>query len=179
MAVDHLEEDFRFATCVQVAAYSPEELCYKPHLSGFNLSQLLDQLDGYEIASCAAGRRVQVLIQAPGGTALCIANHMTLHDTNVELIIHLTTSYDKNLIDRLRAIPQVIEVFHDLTMTAPLVRFYSGCVVLADEEQAWPFNLAEEDPELLLVHDPKRQCDTTMVGHHFMNSDIWVKRRGN
>lgn len=181
MLVEYLEEDFRFATGGQVAAYSSEELRYKPHINGFDLSQLFDQLDGHIIASRAAGRRFQVLIQAPGGTALCIAEHMTPHETEndffLEFAVHLTNHYDQHTFLKLHEMPHVTSVFHDLSVTELPPGYYAkGCIVLADAGQDRPRNLMRDGPELLIVHDPEQSLGPGPGCNHFMGSNIWVKR---
>ena len=94
---------------------------------------MLDQLDGHLIASRALGRRPQVSLQAPGGTALCVAQHMTPHEnehelTN-ELFVYLTDYHNPTTISRLQTVPHVVQVLCD--DEDDFANFYnSRCVVL-------------------------------------------------
>jgi len=176
--VEYLEEDFRFATKRQVAAYSIKELTYRPHINGFDLSQMFDQLDGHLIASRASGRRSQALVQAPGGTALCTARHMTPHENDFahELVIHVTDHYDSNTIAQLQGMPHVTEVFYDLATPKALSPYYRDCVLMLDQHEGWPCELAMDGPELLLIYDPDDQRESNHPGfEYFMNSNMRVR----
>lgn len=171
--VEYLEEDFRFATKEQVNAYPPEDLYYKPHLHGFNLAQLLDQIDGYVIKHCTANHPVRLFVQAPGGTALCIANHLASYALPISLTLHLTSSYNEILLKHLSAMTGVT-VLEDLPSQPDALSFFSYCVVLADVDYDWPAGLFQKHSGFLLVFDPERQLSSETNGRYFMNSAIWV-----
>lgn len=178
MTVNYLEEDFRFATKPQVQSYSAEDLKRFPHIDGFNLTQLLDQIDGQVLSSKAEGRRFQALIEAPGGTALCLAHHLKTYENLKlcpELEIYLTDNFDDVLISQLRQLPIVKEVTTDYLSKVPRGRY----VIIADKvPRSSPVALDLNDPRCLICYDPDRQLVDPAGGRYFMNSNVWV-RRGN
>jgi len=177
LLVDYLEEDFRFATKSQVAAYSADELQRKPHIHGYDLAQLLDQLDGRVFSSRVVGKRLSALIQAPGGTALCIAKHMIQPGGSIrsyfypDLTFHLTSHFDNTLISQLQGMTGVSEVLYDLGRGEYPSKFSYGCVVLSDlgagtvDYTSWPD---------VIAYDPGRSCKDKAGGGYFMNSSIWT-----
>lgn len=184
----HLEEDFRFATPVEVANYSPADLVWKPHLAGFEFSQLLDQLNGQVIASNQAGRLFRGLVKAPGGTALWLAKHLSSNDCENELLITTEPECsDPLLLSELRTLENVVDATED---AGDLQRFehYDSidCSVLACRVGLLnQFRLIESHPRLrrkpIIAFDPDHVLafEAKDRGRYFMNSAIWVCDNGN
>jgi len=174
LTVKHLEEDFRFATKPQVQSYSSEELQRFPHIDGFNLTQLLDQIDGQVLSSQREGRSFQALIEAPGGTALCLAKHLKTYE-NLEIEIYLTDYYDSALLVQLREVPNVKTVTTSYLGQVPAGRY----VIIADKvPRSSPIALDLGDARGFICYDPDRKLNDPAGGKYFMNSNVWV-RRGN
>lgn len=182
MLIEYLEEDFRFATKSQVAAYLVDELRFKPHMSGYDLSQMLDQIDGRVLASGEAGKSLLAAIQAPGGTALCLAKHLMPEGCSngfpPELILYVTEFFDDSLIAELRVMPHVREVLcgrDPRPFPTSLYDCPGCCVVLADEHSEWPRDLTVDKPCSVIDYDPEKKLSLN-EGEYFMNSNIWVNR---
>lgn len=170
----HLEEDFRFATKPQVQSYSSEDLKRFPHIDGFNLTQLLDQIDGQVLSSQKESRGFQALIEATGGTALCLAQHLSSHE-NLEIEIYLTDYYDSALLVQLRKVPNVKTVSTSYLGQVPDGRY----VIIADKvPRSSPLALDLGNARGFICYDPDRKLDDPAGGKYFMNSNVWV-RRGN
>lgn len=176
----HIEEDFRFATAVEVANYPSADLTWKPHMCGFQLSQLFDQVDGQVISKKHAGHKFQGLIRAPGGTALWLAKHLSANDNENELlIITEATCTDSLLLAELNALENVIVATTDeLEVLSHLDDYSINCSVLACREGlAEQYQTVKDCPQLrrkaIIAYDPNRQL-TQKGGRYFMHSDTWV-----
>lgn len=174
MTVKHLEEDFRFATKSQVQSYSAEDLKRFPHLSGFDFTQLIDQIIGQILSSHEEGRRFQALVEAPGGTALLLAQHLSTYE-NLEIEIYLTGYYDSALLVQLRKVPNVKTVSTSYLGQVPDDR----CVIIADKvPRSSPVALDLGNARGFICYDPDRNLVDPVGGSYFMGSNVWV-RRGN
>lgn len=177
----YIEEDFRFATQVQVANYSPAELLEKPHLCGFEFSQLLDQIDGQVISSNQAGRCFRGFIRAPGGTALWLAKHLSANELKTELIMSVESESSDNLIlNELNEIPNVVDAFQDAgDYFRTEYAVSTDCSVLACRVGLLDWmELIETNRWLsrkpIIAYDPSRLFAKRERGHYFMGSSIWV-----
>jgi hypothetical protein len=178
----HIEEDFRYVTFDEVAGYSPAELIWKPHLIGFEFSQLLDQLDGQVISSSQAGRRFRGLVKAPGGTALWLAKHLCANEAQNELLInteHACTT--PLLLAELRNLENVVAASEDDGDMQQFDRHSIDCVVLACRVGLLDqFRLINNHPRLcrkpIIAYDPDRELAVAAKarGRYFMNSATWV-----
>lgn len=184
----HIEEDFRFATFVEVANYSTADLVWKPHMVGFEFSQLLDQLDGQVIASNQAGRLFRGLLKAPGGTALWLAKHLSSHDCENELLITTEPECsDPLLLSELCNLENVVDATEDAGDLQRFEQYDSiDCSVLACRVGLLDqFRLIESNPRLrrkpIIAYDPERALASEAKGRgrYFMNSAIWVCDNGN
>lgn len=176
----NIEEDFRFATQVEVQHYSTAELTWKPHMCGFEFSQLLDQLDGQLISSHEAGRKFHGLMWAPGGTALQVARH--LNDNGIEntLSIIVNSKYvDSLLLAELTGLNNVTVVATDDASVLNFLDYYPincnllFCITgLTDKYQ-----IASSYPQLrgntTIAYDPDRQL-RQKGGRYFMASSTFV-----
>jgi len=177
----HIEEDFRFATATEVLNYPIADLIWKPHMWGFELSQLLDQVDGQVISRNKAGHKFQGLVRAPGGTALCLAKHLSANESENELLIitevECTTSL---LLAELNELDNVIVATTDASEVLPHLDNYSvNCSILACYEGlADQYRSVKDCPQLrrkaIIAYDPDSQL-IQEGGRYFMNSATWVR----
>ena len=176
----YIEEDFRFATKVEVENYSSADLIRKPHLCGFEFSQLLDQIDGQVIACNNAGRRFTGFIRAPGGTASWLAKHLSTNEFDTELIMSIELgSFDELSMKELHGISNVIAALPSCSDN--LITEYAAtidCSILACLSGVLDWvGLIERDRWLrqkpAIVYDPNRLRIGHKQGHYFMSSSIW------
>ena len=165
MTAAFLEEDFRFVTKPQVQSYSSEDLKRFPHIDGFNLTQLLDQIDGQVLSSQKEGRLFQALIEAPGGTALCLANHLKTYE-NLEIELYLTLAADAALVSQL----EKIRIVKSVTMGVISSGFPKDRYVILTNRAVNASN-----PLGLICYDPEKQLASSDDGKYFMNSNVWVR----
>lgn len=169
----YIEEDFRLATATQVRHYDPAELHVKPHLPGFALTQLLDQLNGHVLAT----PRPRFWVRAPGGTAFWLTRHL---GTRAAVQLWLSPAqvgpHTRHL---LVDCDSVVE--SDLEPGAADCCDVT-CVVLAclvPELGTW-YTRCRKHPVLgsrpILAYDPTRQLRGRPEGEYFLNSSIWVTR---
>lgn len=177
----YIEEDFRFATAAEVLNYSPAERIRKPHMCGYEFSQLLDQLDGQVISKHEAGCKFQGLVRAPGGTALWLAKHLSGHDCENELLIITEPAFtDELLLDELNELENVIvTTTGDVELLFNLDDYAINCNVIACYTGLMEqYQLVEDCPQLrrkaTIAYDPDRQL-VHKGGRYFMHSAIWVR----
>lgn len=182
----HIEEDFRFTTQVEVDHYSPAELVRKPHICGFEFSQLLDQIDGRVTSSNQAGRCFRGFVRAPGGTALWLAKHLSANDFSNELLISVElASSDRLLLNELNELPNVVDAFQDSgdcikdEYADSIDEIILACRAgLSD----WFENIKSNSRlgrKPIVAYDPGRWLSEQGGGHYFMNSTVWVSLNGN
>jgi hypothetical protein len=179
----HIEEDFRYATFAQVANYPPADLIWKPHLPGFEFSQLLDQLNGQVISNCQSSNCFRGLIKAPGGTALWLAKHLSANEIKNELLINTEPECTSPLLlAELRNLGNVVDASEDDGDLQQFDRYSIDCIVLACRvgllEQ---FRLFDNHPRLscipIIAYDPDRELGRKAVhrqGRYFMYASTWV-----
>jgi len=178
MNITHIEEDFRFATKVEVEAYDRSDLCEKPHIPGHHFSQLLDQVAGFcNVRGCS-----RALCVSTGGTALWIANSMRSYDCENEIVLYLedetVNSKTKFALDDLPNIADCVEgstevCVQDIALADFLIL---ACRTGLDE---WLKYVASE-PLLKrlpkVVYDPLKLLSNfnSFEGKYFMGSHVWV-----
>jgi len=182
----HIEEDFRFATSDEVNHYTPEDLIRKPHICGFEFSQLLDQIDGQLIKVTKTGRTFRAFLRAPGGTALWIAKHIKSSERQTELVIAVEAEFsDDQLLTELNEMPGVIAycqydgncLINDDAVTA-------NCSVLAcsKHEAGW-LSILQTHRWLrrvpVIALDPRKKHSHRKDGDYFMGSSVWVALWGS
>lgn len=176
----HIEEDFRFTTRAEVQHYFPADLIWKPHLCGFEFSQLLDQIDGRVISSHESGHKFQGLVWAPGGTALWLAKHLNENEIENELLVIAEARYaDHLLLNELKALENVIAVTTtDSEVLNHLDDYSIDCSILCcSAELLSNYQLIRHYPQLkhnsVIAYDSDRQL-SQKGGRYFMNSGTWV-----
>lgn len=180
--VKHIEEDFRFATAIQVQHYTPAELLRKPHMSGYDLTQLLDQIDEEIRKTHAAGHTFQAFLRAPGGTALCIAEHVKAVDRLNELVISVEAEHcDDMVMGDLLDMSHVLDAITDPDVFECLERGYSystwyNILACSEDVVSW-FNATQQHEwfknKSCLIYDPERKLADIKQEHtYFMGSAI-------
>lgn len=179
MIEDCIEEDFRFATKEQVRSYSPNERIWKPHMSGFQLSHLLDAIATYMQKSDSSGR---VFVQGPGGTVLWVVKHLQQYSKFqfARAFVDPTYSDDKFL--------RTIGLFSNVSVTLSNVvteaennRDRLDCWVISSLPRLlWWEHLTCTDllfaGSSLIVFDPRRDLKCLgQGGKYLMNTQVWVK----
>lgn len=176
----YIEEDFRFTPRVEVRHYTPAELIRKPHLCGFEFSQLLDQLDGQVISSHKAGQKFQGLVWAPGGTALWLAKHLNENEIENELLVIVEPECaDHLLLAELEALENVIvtttaesEVLNRLdgySINCNILACYTGLVRKYQSVENYP----QLRRNVTIAYDVDKQLSQE-GGRYFMHSGTWV-----
>lgn len=181
MGYSYIEEDFRYATAPQVDSYTAEDRCFKPHMPGFALAQLLDQMNGQRLTR--EPQPCTFYIRTTGGTALWLARHWQTLPTPPELLLSIeASSYTRVLSRQLADIPAVrrAEVTDQLPNAADGRNITATVLAESDNLEAW-YRQVESHPVLrfrpLLVYDRHRRLRMVKSGEYFMNSSIWVTRR--
>ena len=176
-------EDFRFTTVAEVEHYSPADLIRKPHMSGFEFSQLLDQLDGQVISNNQTKNFSRFLVSAPGGTALWLSKHLSTHEFQNELLITTDNEFsDQLLLSELEELENVSFAAADVNDLQQFDDLSIDCVVLGCKANLIErFNLVQSTPRLkrkpIIAYDPNRLLANESKGssRYFMNSSIWVR----
>lgn len=172
--INMIEEDFRFATQPQIDSYQPHEFLKKPHLNGYSLIQLLDQVD--ERVLRHDGNVVRLFVVAPAGTALCFAKHFESGPKQVQISFLLEAPYYNltSLFD-LKLYPHVLEM-HAWSEES----IGADCVVVATVSN--PREVYESLATTWcglkvpsVVFDPDRQLADVENGRYFLNSSIWTR----
>lgn len=169
---DLIEEDFRFATQAQVDQYTEHDLLRRPHIAGYELTQLLDQLD--ERLLQHDGKRFTLFVMATAGTALCLARHFVSSQKAVSLFLSLVRPWDESSLAEFRTIPHVVLVDPDSSFVLE-----ADCIALAarnDPMSAYDF--WKRHPRIqtkpYVVFDPYRSFAAVQSGRYFLNSTIWT-----
>jgi len=181
MLSDYIEEDFRFATSLQIRHYTPTELVFKPHCNGYALSQLIDQIDGQVLRHCP--QSTIFYLRAPGGTALWLARHLHVFASKFELFLSIEPQHcTEQVLIELQSIPNVRQAIAESAPSNNNDLQEIDCVILANSVDllAW-VNWVQTRTDLrratMLGYDPQRQLQPTKAGYYFMNSSIWVDNR--
>jgi len=176
----YIEEDFRYATVAEVENYTPEELVWKPHMCGFEFGQLLDQINEKIITRLVEGRKFQILLRAPGGTALWIAKHLL--GRGIDILVITETEYTTPLsMKGLRSLPNVCDAMTADRASREYEDFATDCIVLAYKDTLpGRFIPSTRTPHTrwasLIAYDPHRDLTRYAgLGHYFMNSSVWVR----
>lgn len=174
---EYIEEDFRFVTPVEAAHYNDEDLRLKPHMDGHQLAQVLDQLDGMNIA---LGQELKPFIVAPSGTALCLVKHLDFYSIPHIASVAVTEVLDPRAIYEISHSPAVSVCFNSAGSKNDIIEGIknSNCFVLCclGDLTYW-FDLIElvlggiRKP--VIAFDPKYDL-RLKEGNYFMNSFIWV-----
>ncbi len=172
---NYLEEDFRFATPLQVKNYTPDELQVKPHAPGFALMQLMDQMSGHVIRT----PEPKFWIRAFGGTAYWLARHL---DGRASVDLWLPPGLTPHSRHQLANLSQSVRITESDAAPCPSEFSHVTCVVLAcwfTECVAW-YDICRQHPilgsKLILTYDPNRSLKSRPEGYYFLNSSIWVTR---
>lgn len=157
-----IAEDVRLATRAQVRHLTEEDKCVLPHINGFALSQLVDQLHEH-------GRKEAnplIYLRAPGGTAIWLAK---------QLPFRFQVSLDVKHYDY-----RTLAEFDTLEHASLVDAFPKGttCLVLTNlhELEFWQKNLMYPHLRRIpwLVYDPERRLHG-QPGEYYMGSSIWRK----
>jgi hypothetical protein len=167
-----IEEDFRFATQAQVDHYEEQDLLQRPHIAGYELTQLLDQIDERLIQH--DGGRFTLFAMAPAGTAMCLAKHFVSSKKPVTLFVALARPWNDTTLAEFRTMPNVSLVNPDSS-----VIFEADCIVLAvRKDPLAAYDLWQGHPRMhkksYVVSDPNRAFKTVQGGRYFLNSTIWT-----
>lgn len=172
----YIAEDHRFATTVEVQSRSREELTYLPHIAGPDLQVLCEELAGH-ILSQPVGR-VQILVFAPGGTALFLARYLGSFSRSIQLTVGIEDGYaTPQVIAELKLLPYVTVASSmldnvgsdDLSciVLAPVLNLLSWLQVVHRSERAPACRVLAHDPGLVL----RRVSDTGTYAYAV--SKIW------
>lgn len=180
MNIEPIEEDYRFATKVEVEAYEKDELCEKPHIPGHHFSQLMDQIAGFCNVRTEASHAVVI---TTGGTGIWIANSMFDYEYENELFLYLE---DKNVNLKtefaLKSLSNVANYVKGSTEVSVQDIALADILILACREglSDWLGYVAGE-PKLLrlpkIVYDPAGLIENnypSFKGKYFMGSDVWT-----
>lgn len=176
MGFTHIEEDFRYATAIQVAHYTADERLEKPHLPGYDLTQLLDQLVGHWRSQ--ANRDCVFYLQAPPGTAYWLIRSWDRLQVPPRALLQLeppdpiSPRVQSYLTRQTAVTEQETELLRATTCTVLACRQNLRARYDAVRSRAWLSQrpLIAYDPDRLLAQEP---------GDYFMNSAIWVKSHGD
>lgn len=181
MLSDYIEEDFRFATSLQVKHYAPAELLYKPHCDGYTLSQLIDQIDGQALRHCP--QPAAFYLRAPGGTALWLARHLHIFAGKLDLFLSIEPQHcSAQLLSEFQTMSNVRQVVEESKPSTNNFLHEIDCVVLANSVELLPWvNWSQTCLDLakatVLAYDPQLCLKQNKNGYYFMNSFIWVNTR--
>lgn len=166
-------EDFRLAPAIQVRHYTPEEQACRPHLPGFALTQLLDQMAGHELNT----KNCQFLICAPAATAYWLASAFNPNNIHLRLITEAATSQLQYCLSRFCCSSvKNNELFYGLnfqSITCTVIAGYPA-QLLADYA-AWQA-VSGLNKKPLLIYDSNKLLAKQAGGKHFLNSSIWASR---
>lgn len=170
--IDLIEEDFRFATQAQVDRYTEQDLLQRPHIAGYELTQLLDQID--ERLLQHDGGRFALFVMAPAGTAMCLARHFVSSKKPVTLFVALVQPWNDTTLAEFRTMPNVSLVNPDSS-----VIFEANCLVLAVRKDSFAaYDFWQDHPRMhtkpYVVSDPQRLFVDVPSGRYFLNSTIWT-----
>jgi len=181
MLSDYIEEDFRFATSLQVRHYAPAELLYKPHCNGYALSQLIDQIDGQVLRHCP--QPTVFYLRAPGGTALWLARHLHVFAGKLNLFLSIEPQHcSEQLLTELRSMPSVRQAVEELEPSTNNDLQEIDCVILANSKDLllwidWVQGRTDLRRATVLAYDSQLHLKQNKDGYYFMNSSIWVNTR--
>lgn len=181
MLADYIEEDFRFATSLQVRHYAVAELLYKPHCNGYALSHLIDQIDGQVLRHCP--QSAVFYVRAPGGTALWLARHVHVFSGKLKLFLSIEPQHcSEQLLTELRGMHNVVQATEEAVPSDSEDLQKIDCVVLANSVEllawvSWAQARIDLQRATMLVYDSQLQLKQNKAGYYFMNSSIWVKPR--
>lgn len=170
MSFSYIEEDFRFATGLQVKLYSETEQLEKPHLPGHYWMHLIDQMDGHSLKTPPSN--CLFYVHAPIGTAYWLVKHWEHETIKPQFILKIDPA------ERGNRVWQYLLQQPNVNLQEPTADELNAvsCVVLADQPITYD-QLIPGKPAI--VYDPDRVLRAEPGGEYFMNSTIWVTRHGN
>ena len=179
MGFSYIEEDFRFATAMQVDRYTTADRGEKPNMPGLAFAQLLDQLNGQRLQRPDN----RFYIRAPSGTAVWIARHWQELETPPQLHLSIESQgANSQVVQQLHTIPGVcqVDVNEELPALSACRNVTCATLVCSYDLESWRRRI-EAHPVLqfrpVLIYDRHRTLRTAPGGVYFMNSSIWVNRR--
>lgn len=177
----YMQEDFRFATETEVAHYSQEDLLIKPHIYGYQLSQLVDRFNGLIAKAEPSG---QIFIVAPSGTFSFLIKHALLSGKKLKISGYIQEPKDYVSLSTASKNPLVSEIF-DSQASVELnssIGESSFFVLACISDLTYWYDLiklkANFGSKSLIAYDP----DCRLIcnpGYYFMNSHTWVDNNGN
>lgn len=170
MSFSYIEEDFRYATELQVDSYSEAEQEEKPHMAGYELIQLLDQMNGHWLKTPA--NRCVFYMQTLPGTAYWLVKHWEQEDHKPQFILILERAVKGNWVW------QYLAQQPNVTLQTPTLEELDTvtCQVVTVQTEIQS-RLVYNKPSI--IYDPRRMLSKEPGGEYFMNSTIWVTRHGN
>lgn len=177
----YTHEDFRFATETEVSHYSQEDLLTKPHIYGYQLSQLVDRFTDLIHKSSEVD---QIFIVAPGGTFSFLAEYALFSRRQLKIVGYVQEPKDYVSLSTISKNPMVKEIFDshkDVNLDASINASSSFVLACFSDLTYWHDLIklkTDFSSKSLIAYDPdcKLICNP---GSYFMNSHTWVAGNGN
>jgi len=169
-------EDVRFATRDQIQTYSAEERATLPHIPGFQLTQLVDQVAEFQ----RLNPNTRAMVVGPLGTVTFMARYLTEQLTTAAVFGRIASAAaDHPLLRKLELLPKFTFTVSNELAAEARDRIDLWCL-LGENVRGWVDYLTQArllfPGSRVIGYDAAQSlADLQPPGHYFMHSRVWVR----